>query len=401
MRIIQGEKRIEELSVWRDGVLPFVLQEDPQRFLARNSPSPDQIDSLLTELRRYLGIDGCIWLCACAIYPELHWQITISLGELLKDGHNNSLLRPQRLVDLARLPWFRHGTMPDWLRMRLILDLPPGQAAEVRAALEALLVTAVQGHGEALDLEIAHERREWTSRLARSLLGVLRRKVPHDSPIQDRVFLDFMLRRWNLAVRVPQALRRQLFARHDNQSGWKSLLRKRIVNIPVQTTGPTSFYKLWMTVLTRPSVQTFAVIAASPNAKVTTAFLWVFFSSLVWGIGFVLAIFIIAPELNDDILIAWLISGFMGFIGVTIFAVGSAIVHWLAKLFGGRGTYQQLSYTSAAIIAPTVLIGLVYLFLSLFSNESQIMVIRVAGLLAGLYAIVLHVMAIKAIYKFG
>ena len=45
------------------------------------------------------------------------------------------------LARLVRLPWLRHGSMPDWLRLRLLMDLSaerldPG----IREALGGLLV---------------------------------------------------------------------------------------------------------------------------------------------------------------------------------------------------------------------------------------------------------------------
>jgi len=225
MRIIQGQEKVGEINAWADSAIPTILQERPQRWIERDAPPASQIDSLLEELKTYLSEDGYAWFEACAVYPELHWQITITLGQLLKDANGSPLLEPNRMIGLARLPWFRYGTMPDWLRVRLLLDLPPDQEEEVRTVLEALLVTAVQGHGESLDLEIAYERRDWTSRLARPLLRLLRREVLPDSPIQDHVFLDFMLQRLNLAVRVPETLRRQLFTRAGNRFGWKIMLQ--------------------------------------------------------------------------------------------------------------------------------------------------------------------------------
>jgi ABC-type xylose transport system, permease component len=213
MRIIQGQEKAKEIDIWSDSALPTRLQERPQRWIERDSPPASQIDELLENLDVYLGEEGYTWLKACAVYPQLQWQITITLGQLLKDAQGKSLLRPNLLIDLARLPWFRYGNMPNWLRMRLVLDLSFRQEKEVRTVLEALLVTAVQGHGESLDLEVAYERRDWTSRLARPLLRILHRQNPSESPIHDQVFLDFMLQRPNLAVRVPEALRRRLFGR--------------------------------------------------------------------------------------------------------------------------------------------------------------------------------------------
>jgi hypothetical protein len=225
MRILHGRQSTVEINEWAVSVRPSLLQERPQRWMERDAPSTSQIDSLFQELKGFLDEEGYTWLKACAVYPELQWQITITLGQLLKDSQGKPLLDPKRILDLARLPWFRYGLMPDWLRTRLILDLEPEREQEVRAALEALLVTAVQGHGESLDLEVAYEHRDWTSRLARPLIKLLGRESPPESPVNDHVFLDFMLQRLNLAVRVPETLRRRLLADVGDQAGWKVLLQ--------------------------------------------------------------------------------------------------------------------------------------------------------------------------------
>lgn len=233
MYIIQGQEKSGEINTWADSALPQIVQERPQRWLEKDAPSASQIDSLLNELEFYLGKDGYTWLKACAVYPELQWQITITLGQLLKDKNGKPILESKRLIDLARLPWFRYGVMPDWLRTRLILDLEANQEEEIRAVLEALLVTAVQGHGESLDLEVAYEQRDWTSRLARPLLRLLQQESSSEGPVQDHVYLDFMLQRLNLAVRVPEAFRRQLFVRVGDQTGWRVLLQWTIAHLLV------------------------------------------------------------------------------------------------------------------------------------------------------------------------
>ena len=44
--------------------------------------------------------------------------------------------------------------------------------------------------------------------------------------------------------------------------------------------APTPVFQVWMNALTKPSEQTFAEMAASPQAKATTGLLWVFLGSL-------------------------------------------------------------------------------------------------------------------------
>src|SRR5262245_12068753 len=45
--------------------------------------------------------------------------------------------------------------------------------------------------------------------------------------------------------------------------------------------GISAWFSVWRDAITGPSEQTFARMVQSPNAKVTTAFLWIFLGSLV------------------------------------------------------------------------------------------------------------------------
>src|SRR5690349_9139047 len=143
--------------------------------------------------------------------------------------------------------------------------------------------------------------------------------------------------------------------------------------------GVSEWVSVWRDALTKPSDQTFARIAQSPNAKLTTALLWVFLGSLVnlllaslvqgavfrqimqnsnfggnafprtFG-GGLFAVVCGAP-------IAAIISvvGFLIFVGV---------VQLLARMFGGRGTFEQLAYATAAIVTPFSLVNSVLTLLT-------------------------------------
>ena len=81
------------------------------------------------------------WVAACAVYPELHWDLTLYLGRLLSTSENN-LLTAGYLAELCRLPWFVEGKMPKEARERLLAWLEREQPAtllRVREALHQLL----------------------------------------------------------------------------------------------------------------------------------------------------------------------------------------------------------------------------------------------------------------------
>ena len=199
---------------------PDLLSQRPSRWLEAHDPPPDLLDKLCAQLKDYLGNDGYYWLSSCAVYPMLHWDLTVYLGHELI---NEDVIRIE-LSRLVRLPWFRRGSMPDWLRRRLIHDLSKRHEFEVRKAIYDLLMSSLASP-EGFVLPIAarevsrdpenrprnlHEiYRTWKERgLLRSLLL----SEPAYSTLKEHVFLTFMLgRRFDaLSVPLPQtAMRKQ------------------------------------------------------------------------------------------------------------------------------------------------------------------------------------------------
>jgi formylglycine-generating enzyme required for sulfatase activity len=168
-----------------------IIGAHPRRWLGRLEPRPDELDRLLEGLRDYLGEADFEWLAACAIYPELHWDLTLFIGTRL-GGAEGRPPDPARIAALARLPWFRHGAMPDWLRTRLVGAMSPARERDVRRALQALFLTALERPADGLELEIAHDRRGTIGRLATRVFRILRDSAPDDSPLRDLVFAAVM-----------------------------------------------------------------------------------------------------------------------------------------------------------------------------------------------------------------
>jgi uncharacterized protein YjbI with pentapeptide repeats len=132
----------------------------------------------------------------------LHWNITIYLGNAIKSEDGHSLLETSSVINLARLPWFRYGYIPNWLRDRLIKTFTQNQERTVRTALQDLLITAVSG-SSGFQLKIAKQNYYFFSSLVNSILSLLSRKVSETSPLRDHTFLSFMLGQSRLAVAVP------------------------------------------------------------------------------------------------------------------------------------------------------------------------------------------------------
>ena len=97
------------------------------------------------------------WLCACAVYPELSWGLTLYLGML--DGGE---ITEQRLLALIRLPWFRTGSLPDDLRVGLLDRLDNARLRQIRKAIFDVLKNDPPPEGtvarEFYELNLAVER---------------------------------------------------------------------------------------------------------------------------------------------------------------------------------------------------------------------------------------------------
>ena len=64
------------------------------------------------------------WIAACAIYPELNWNLTLALGKMVgewyPEEHGGQLNSYRQLSQLLRLEWFRLGRIPDRFRCELL-----------------------------------------------------------------------------------------------------------------------------------------------------------------------------------------------------------------------------------------------------------------------------------------
>jgi Fe2+ transport system protein FeoA len=208
-----------------DGVMGRVPKAPPAllwgrtgRWLEDTPPAPEDLEELCRQLKNFLGAQGYYWLSACAVYPLLHWDLTLHLGhKLISRTHF-----VEKFSTLMRLPWFHHGSIPDWLRIRLIEELSPAQEKAVRDELLKLLLTPQTG-GSVLNIVSRPERsgRGWLERIWRKLSGVEldERRIlldyvetePEGSVMRDYVLMDFMSGRKvnRLALIVPGELRRR------------------------------------------------------------------------------------------------------------------------------------------------------------------------------------------------
>ncbi|MFY0630910.1 MAG: hypothetical protein JXR05_11050 [Flavobacteriaceae bacterium] len=73
------------------------------------------------------------WLCICAVYPQLFWDLTLYLGDCMFDG--KSIVTQQNLSDLLRIPWFNKGFIPLEYRQELMSKLDQDTMDTVRRVI--------------------------------------------------------------------------------------------------------------------------------------------------------------------------------------------------------------------------------------------------------------------------
>ena len=207
----------------RDRVRPSYMR-DVDLLIDSARPGTGPIDALLADLQGDLGSDGIRWLTACAIYPEMHWPMTLAVGEALfpdlretSDGAPREDVRrttfARTLGQLVRLPWLRQGNMPDWLREALLQRANPADEEIAREAVEGFLASvAPKARTPAGQDELA------VSEGSSGALADFKRGVaawwkgrPLPERTEDRIFLRFMSARPRLAVAATDALSRLFY----------------------------------------------------------------------------------------------------------------------------------------------------------------------------------------------
>jgi hypothetical protein len=166
----------------------------------------------------------------------------------------------------------------------------------------------------------------------------------------------------------------------------------------------------WIKALTQPTVRTFEAIANDPKATANRAYIWVAVSSLI---AYVISMALQLMLGTSNTLLSQPgregVAGALGFAGVGLgtlvccapfvaafavlgLAISAGITQLIASALGGTGTYSKLAYAIASYYAPITLItGLI----------GSIPFINCLAYPVGIYAIVLNVIAVKAVHQFG
>ncbi|CAN5633962.1 hypothetical protein BH10BAC3_BH10BAC3_12710 [soil metagenome] len=80
------------------------------------------------------------WLCAITIYPSVHWEVLLGIGDALqKEAFPNRSINYTNLLKLVRIDWMREGSMPDDTRLELLKQLEPQNEIIARKAMIVLM----------------------------------------------------------------------------------------------------------------------------------------------------------------------------------------------------------------------------------------------------------------------
>lgn len=183
--------------------------------------------------------------------------------------------------------------------------------------------------------------------------------------------------------------------------------------------GVSAWFSTWMDAITKPNEQTYEALSERPDAQTNNrAFTWIFLAGTVAAIitGILQAILQAAgftpqmPGLEQfggaaprsvvaSLGIALCTSPISGAIATLVFAIFVGIVQWVAKMFGGTGTFSRLAYPMAAIYVPISLVSAVIAPFSTLGAAAYCA--APLSLLLLLYSLVLNVMAVKGVNRFG
>jgi hypothetical protein len=128
--------------------LPPSILNSRTRLLSDAALDPAGQETLVADLRYFLGNQGFYWLASTAIYPELRYDITILLGLRLTEGadpNRPAVFNDDRLTRLASLPWFQVGRFPDWICRLLFDSIRPEEQRQAQDEVARMLEGARRG----------------------------------------------------------------------------------------------------------------------------------------------------------------------------------------------------------------------------------------------------------------
>ena len=188
-------------------------------------------NDLFNQLNQYFSASMQRWISACAFYPELHWNLTLKLGEVLSD-ENNNLLIYKNIQQLSRLQWYQDGIMPDIIRQKLVNNpiLSPKNKQSIRDTIISVLEDNIPTNKNSLAYEeyqmqlalnkllyeqVGEENKKWLQ---------LYREQSSKSISGDHIAIQEVDQKYQnpLAFLVPKGMREYFFKKGQSSLGWKN-----------------------------------------------------------------------------------------------------------------------------------------------------------------------------------
>ena len=200
---------------------PPLLRGNETRWREGIHPGSDTVNRLMDELVLFLGPNGFSWMAACSVFPTVHYALTLFLGAGLFDVDGKPIGNRGLLARLMRLPWFRYGSMPSWLKTRLKSEMTPMYTRQVKE-----LVYEWLGNNLAKSIPSGETLNVASPRTRRSLVRQWLKNQPDD--VQEHLLYGFlsdsMQRR--IALAIPRKIQ-SLFGDVASARGkvfWKIML---------------------------------------------------------------------------------------------------------------------------------------------------------------------------------
>ena len=184
--------------------LADVLEQRIGGWLSSAAPDTTTIEALERAMRQAFTPEGMRWLAACAVYPELKWNLTLYIGATLRGATGAPAVDAGELLRLSLLPWFRDGRMPEWLRAQVLATLPTQDYARIRALYNRLLKSTFSASRKNTMLNIGVES------------SAVSDPDTSEPTARDQIVADFvsgLARKDRTSFRVAGAVTRRLLAR--------------------------------------------------------------------------------------------------------------------------------------------------------------------------------------------
>jgi len=175
---------------------------------------------------------------------------------------------------------------------------------------------------------------------------------------------------------------------------------------PMQSAASQPWNEVWISAITRPSVETFEDFIRYPDATANRGYKWIFIAGLVASIlGFFISLVItslfgggssdaysLTSLFGGSIFLIVCMAPLTAILGVVGLMISAGITQFFAGALGGTGTYSKLAYAFAAYYAPLSIVT---------SLLSAVPYLNLLALPLGVYSIVLNVIANKAVNQFS